>query len=89
MSKQEEKPPLRHYVIEEGQSIIPEPVCEHVYRVVAGGKTVVRYCEECGKTWLMTVLQDLIYPSHQVYTWAEILEADVAREKLSKMTERE
>ncbi len=70
---------LRHYVIE------PPPVQEsheHLYRVVAGGKTIVRYCERCGRTWLVTELRDLVTTSRFVYTWAEVLEETEAHEKL-------
>ena len=52
-----------------------------------GNKTIVRFCERCGRTWLVTELRDILHNSHFVYTWSEVLEEDEAREKLVEADE--
>ena len=59
-----------------------EPAHEHLFRVVFGNKNIVRFCERCGQTWLITVLQDILHPNRSVYCWSEVLEEAEAREKL-------
>ncbi len=65
-----EPEPLRTYVISEG----PPPPHIHDYQYVAG-EHVVRHCE-CGKSWVLVVLESLIDRSIS-YQWREI-EEDVA-----------
>ncbi len=73
---------LRSYFIEQKPAKAAESVHEHLFRVVAGGKTIVRFCERCGRTWLVTELRDILHNSRFVYTWAEVLEEAEAHEKL-------
>ncbi len=61
---------------------------EHLYRVVVGNKTIVRFCERCGRTWLVTELRDILHNSRFVYTWSEALEEAAAREKLIPTEEK-
>ena len=67
--------------------VTPEPTQEstheHLYRVALGNKNIVRFCERCGRTWLITQLQDILHPSHSVYCWTEVLDEAEAREKLT------
>ncbi len=56
---------------------------EHLYRVALSNKNIVRFCECCGRTWLITQIQDILHPSHFVYCWTEVLEEAEAREKLA------
>ncbi len=56
---------------------------EHLYRVAFGNKNIVRFCERCGRTWLITELHDILYPHRSVYSWTEVLEEAEAREKLT------
>ncbi|MFL5591010.1 MAG: hypothetical protein ACJ8DI_25630 [Ktedonobacteraceae bacterium] len=67
--------------------VTPEPTQEsaheHLYRVAVSNKNIVRFCERCGQTWLITQLQDMLHPSRSVYCWTEVLEEDEAREKLT------
>ncbi len=44
----EEKTP--DYVASEPQ---PEDTHEHLYRVAIGGKLAIRFCERCGKAWVL------------------------------------
>ncbi len=69
------------YDVEQGPA--QESAHEHLYRVAAGNKNIVRFCERCGQTWLMTQLQDMLHPRRTVYCWTEVLEEDEAREKLA------
>jgi hypothetical protein len=73
---------LRSYFIEPEPAKAAESTHEHLYRVVAGNKTIVRFCERCGRTWLVTELRDLLHNNRFVYTWSEVLEEAEAREKL-------
>jgi hypothetical protein len=54
---------------------------EHLYRVVFGNKIALRFCERCGKSWLLSELRDLI-SNHSGYEWSEILEEAASRETL-------
>ena len=81
-SAPEHQKTLRAYIIEPA----PEQEShEHLYRVVVGNKTIVRFCERCGRTWLVTELRDILHNSRFVYTWSEVLEEAEAREKLAEI----
>ena len=60
-----------------------ESAHEHLYRVACSNKNIVRFCERCGQTWLITQLQDILHPSRSVYCWTEVLDEAEAREKLA------
>ncbi len=62
--------------------VAQEPAHEHLFRVAFGNKNIVRFCERCGRTWLITQLQDLLHPNRSVYCWTEVFEEAEAREKL-------
>jgi hypothetical protein len=47
---------------------------QHTYRVTSGEAGVVRFCERCGKAWVMQELRDLV-TNKMVYQWAEIWES--------------
>lgn len=47
-----------------------------------GNKTIVRFCERCGRTWLALELRDILHHGHFVYYWEPVFEEDEAREKL-------
>jgi hypothetical protein len=56
---------------------------EHLYRVAVGNKTIVRFCERCGRTWLVTELRDILHHGHFVYTWSEVGVCPQLEQKLS------
>jgi hypothetical protein len=70
-----------------GQEPAPESAHEHLFRVVFGNKTIVRFCERCGRTWLVTELRDLLHNNRFVYTWSEVLEEAEAHKKLMEANE--
>lgn len=78
---------LRSYFVEPEPAPEPESAHEHLYRVAVGNKTIVRFCERCGRTWLVTELRDLLHPSHTVYCWSEVLEEAEAHKKLMEANE--
>jgi hypothetical protein len=51
---------LRSYFIEPEPAPEQESAHEHLYRVVVGNKTIVRFCERCGRTWLTSELRDIL-----------------------------
>lgn len=61
---------------------------EHLYRVAVGGKSIVRYCERCGRTWLVTQLQDVFHPAHSEYIWTEVLDEAQASQRLIERSEK-
>ncbi len=73
---------LRSYFIEQEPVKAAESAHEHLFRVVFGNKTIVRFCERCGRTWLVTELRDILHNNRFVYTWSEVLEEAEAHEKL-------
>ena len=48
---------------------------QHTYRVTSGEAGAVRFCERCGKAWMMQELRDLL-SNRLVYRWAEIQEPE-------------
>ncbi|HET8851709.1 MAG TPA: hypothetical protein VFN02_04225 [Ktedonobacteraceae bacterium] len=78
---------LRNYFVEPEPASEQESAHEHLYRVVAGNKTIVRFCERCGRTWLVTELRDILHHGHFVYTWSEVLEEAEAHKKLMEANE--
>lgn len=87
-SADEHQKPLRSYFIEPEPAPEQESAHEHLFRVAVGSKTIVRFCERCGRTWLVTELRDLLHNSRFVYTWSEVLEEAEAHEKLISMSEQ-
>ncbi len=55
----------------------------HQFRFVASNKVVVRYCEQCGRSWVVSEVHELIH-NRPLLAWVEILEEAVAREKLAE-----
>ncbi len=70
------------YHVEQEPAPAQESAHEHLYRVAVGNKTIVRFCERCGRTWLVAELRDILHHGHFVYYWSEVFEEDEAREKL-------
>jgi len=70
---------LRSYFVEPEPVPEPESAHEHLYRVVFGNKIAIRFCERCGKSWLLSEVRDLVH-NRSVYEWSEILEEAAARE---------
>ena len=73
---------LRSYFIEPEPASEQESIHDHLFRIVFGNKTIVRFCERCGRTWLVTELRDILHSSRFVYTWSEVLEEAEAHKKL-------
>lgn len=69
-----EPEPLRHYIIEEKGP----PPHQHSYEYTSGGEYVVRHCE-CGQSWVMVVLENIIDRS-LTYRWREIEEEETSVE---------
>lgn len=65
-----EPEPLRHYVIDD-KTVPPH---QHDYQYTAGGEYVVRHCE-CGRSWVLVVLENIIDRS-VVYRWKLIEEEE-------------
>jgi len=70
------------YHVEQEPAKAAESAHEHLYRVVFGNKIAIRFCERCGKSWLLSEVRDLIH-NRSVYEWSEILEEAAARETLT------
>lgn len=66
-----EVPPLRHYIIDDKGPPQGYPH-QHAYQYTSGGEHVVRHCE-CGKSWVLVVLENIIDHS-LVYRWRQIEE---------------
>lgn len=67
----------RHYVIE--QQPAQERPHKHRYRVVFGNAIAMRFCERCGKAWLLQEVRDLI-SNRSVYEWGEVHEPGTFQE---------
>jgi len=50
---------------------------KHRYRVTAAESFVVRWCETCGATWMMSQFHELIHDVY-FYRWTQIQEPDEA-----------
>ena len=81
-----EEKALLHYVI--GEQPAQEIAHEHLFRVAVGNKLVVRFCEQCGRTWITTQLRDILHSNRFVYCWSEVFEEAEAHEKLSQAEEQ-
>lgn len=77
--------PLRVYPIDDQAQ--PSPVAhQHQYRFLAAGKRVIRFCEQCGRSWMIAEIHDLV-SSRTVPCWTEVLEEDAARDKLWELNQ--
>jgi hypothetical protein len=66
-----------------GQEPAPEQESahEHLFRVVFGKAIAIRFCERCGKTWLLQEVRDLIH-NRSVYEWDEVQEPGTRQENI-------
>jgi len=87
-SAEEHPKTLRTYFIE--QEPVPEQASphKHLYRVVFGNALAIRFCERCGKAWLLQEVRDLI-SNHSVYEWSEVQEPGTIEEKSPAETDQE
>ncbi len=58
----------------------------HLYRVVFGNTIALRFCERCGKAWLLQEVRDLI-SNRSVYEWGEVQEPGTSQEKIPAETD--
>ena len=47
---------------------------KHLYRVTAGRTGIVRWCERCGKAWIMQALVDILDNRTKQYLWKRVEE---------------
>jgi hypothetical protein len=59
---------------------VQESPHKHLYRVVFGNALAIRFCERCGKAWLLQEVRDLI-SNRSVYEWGEVQEPGTSQEK--------
>lgn len=56
----------------------------HLFRIAMSHSLVLRSCEHCGRTWLLSQPSHSASSSSALPLWVEILEEEHAREKLQK-----
>lgn len=78
-SADEHQKTLRSYFIESEPASEQESAHEHLFRVVFGKAIAIRFCERCGKAWLLQEVRDLI-SNHSVYEWSEVQEPSTRQE---------
>ncbi len=85
-SAHEHQKTLRSYFVEEEPVPEQESAHEHLFRVVFGKAIAIRFCERCGKAWLLQEVRDLI-SNRSVYEWSEVQEPGMSQEKTPAETD--
>ncbi len=67
-----------------GQDNAPGADHAHHFQFVASNKHVIRYCNRCGRSWMIGELHELIR-DRTIPCWTEILEEAATRDKLSEL----
>lgn len=58
----------------------------HRFHFVASNKHVIRYCESCGRSWVLAEARDVV-SNRTVTCWTEIVEEAVAGDRLWKLNQ--
>jgi hypothetical protein len=61
----------------------PDPDHQHHFQFVASNKHVIRYCDRCGRSWMIGEIRNIVN-NRTLPCWTEILEEDAAWEKLTQ-----